>query len=198
MLGLQVDAPFRLIVEISTACLQQLDRMRVGAADEILRNDVVKTVEQALVNEAVEEVQLIGRVVKQVADNIFQHVLLKLANVGKISEADLRLHHPELRRMTRGVAVLGAEGRAEGVDVAERSREGLGVELSADGQGSHLAEEIFVVVDFTFIGLRNVIEIHGRELEHLAGAFSIGSGHDRSVDVNKSALLEELVDRERS
>ena len=43
--------------------------------------------------------------------------------------------------------VLGAEGRAEGVDLAQRAGEDLRLELAADGQEGRLAEEVLGEID---------------------------------------------------
>ena len=60
----------------------------------------------------------------------------------QIAERHLGLDHVELGEVARRVRVLGAEGRAEGVDVGEGQREDLGFELSADREVGALAEEV--------------------------------------------------------
>ena len=54
--------------------------------------------------------------------------------VVEVGEGDLRLDHPELGQVARRVGVLGAEGRAEGVDLAQRQAVRLDVELAGDGE----------------------------------------------------------------
>ena len=61
---------------------------------------------------------------------------------GQIGERDLGLDHPELGQVAAGVAVLGAERRAEGVDLRQRQAVGLDVQLAADGEERFLAEEV--------------------------------------------------------
>ena len=56
------------------------------------------------------------------------HVLLE------VHERDLGLHHPELGEVAAGLALLGAEGGAEAVDLAERRGGGLDVELARLGE----------------------------------------------------------------
>ena len=58
----------------------------------------------------------------------------------QIAERHLRLDHPELVRVPRGVRVLRAKGRAEGVNFRKRAGERLGLELAADGQVSRARE----------------------------------------------------------
>jgi hypothetical protein len=64
--------------------------------------------------------------------------------VEEIVEGHLGLDHPELGGVAGGVAVLGAEGGAEGVDVAERTGEGLALELAADGEVGGAAKEVLL------------------------------------------------------
>ena len=52
----------------------------------------------------------------------------------QVAEGHLGLHHPELGQVAAGVRVLGAEGGTEGVDVAERQRRDLGLELARHGE----------------------------------------------------------------
>ena len=48
--------------------------------------------------------------------------------------------------MARRVAVLGAKGRAEGVNLGKRQREDLSFELAANGEKGRLAEKILLPV----------------------------------------------------
>ena len=98
--------------------------------------------------------------------------------------------------MARGVGVFGAEGGAEGVNVAECHGEVLGVELAGDGQAGLLAEEVLGIVDLAVLGLGDVFKIERRDLEHLARALAVGAGDDGGVDVGEAAALEELMHRE--
>ena len=95
--------------------------------------------------------------------------------------------------MARGVGILGAERGAEGVNVAERHSEVLGVELAGDGQARLLAEEVLAVVDLAVLRAGRVLKVERRHLEHLARALAVGAGDDGGVDVDEAAALEELV-----
>jgi hypothetical protein len=85
-------------------------------------------------------------VVEHVADDVFQEILGELHVAREVAERHLGLDHPELGEVSRRVRVLGAEGGAEGVDVAEREREDLAFELAADGEVGGFSEEIRAVV----------------------------------------------------
>ena len=95
--------------------------------------------------------------------------------------------------MTGCVGILCAEGRSEGVNIAECHCISLDVQLSAYGQVRWFSEEILGEVDRAVLVLRDVVQIHRCNLEHLTCALAVTSGDQRSVNVNETALLEELV-----
>ena len=100
--------------------------------------------------------------------------------------------------MARGVGVLGAERRAERVDVLERQREDLGFQLAGNGQVRGFAEEVLGVVHRAVLVLGHVLQIQGRDVEHLAGAFGVAGSDQRRVRVDVALILEELVDGVRA
>ena len=53
-----------------------------------------------------------------------------MLDVFEVGERHLRLDHPELGQMAAGLRLLGAERRAEAVDLAERHRIGFVVKLA--------------------------------------------------------------------
>ncbi len=59
-----------------------------------------------------------------------QHVFSKLLHVFKRRVGHFRLDHPELGEMAAGLGFLGAEGRAESVDLAERHGGGFVIKLA--------------------------------------------------------------------
>ena len=97
--------------------------------------------------------------------------------------------------MAGRVGVLRAESRSECVHIAERLRERLNIQLAGDCHIDRFAEEILRVVYLPVLRHRNFVERQGRDLEHLACAFRIGSRYDRGMDIHKVALLEKFVDR---
>ncbi len=96
--------------------------------------------------------------------------------------------------MATRVAVLGAEGGAEGVDLAHREAVGLDVELSRDGQVSFAAKEVLAKVHTALLCTRQVGHVQGRDAEHLSGAFAVIGGDDGGVNPVEAALMEEAVD----
>ncbi len=93
-----------------------------------------EALDEALVDKLVEHSEFIGAAVHDVADDVLEHVLGEVHIVGQVGKGDLGLDNPELGRVARGVGVLGAEGRAEGVHVAKGHGEVLGVELAGHGE----------------------------------------------------------------
>ena len=177
---------------------QKLDGFGIGDVAEIGGHDVVQALQQALVHELVKEAHLLGRILQNVGNDVLDHILSQTHIVGQIGKRDFRLDHPELGGVARGVGVFGAEGGAEGVDVAEGHGEGLAVELAGDGQIGGLAEEVLGIIDLAVLRSGRVIDIKRRDLEHFARALAVGAGNERRMDVDEAALLEELVDGERN
>ena len=91
--------------------------------------------------------------------------------------------------------VLGAERRAERVDLAQRAGVDLAFELAAHGQVRRLAEEVLRVVDLAVGLARQLGRVERRHAEHRAGPFAVAGRDDRRVDVEEALLLEEVVDR---
>ena len=75
--------------------------------------------------------------------------------------------------MPAGVGVLGAEGRAERVDLGEGQAIGLDVELARYRQKSLAAEEILAVIDLALSVARQVGEIERRYAKQRARALRI-------------------------
>ena len=195
--GLQVAAPEYLVGEAVVVRFEKLHGVGVADAAEVARPHVFQTFQQTLVHELVQEGHLLGRVLQHVADDIFQHGFRGVHVVFQVSEGHFRLDHPELRRVARGVRVLGAEGRPEGIDVAEGHGEGLAVQLSAHGQVRFLAEEVLREIDGAVFSARRGVRVERGHAEHLARAFAVAAGDEGRVHVNEAALLEEAVDRVR-
>ena len=93
--------------------------------------------------------------------HIGQHKLQHIRGQGhvvlEVGKGDLRLNHPELRGMALGVGLLGAEGGAKGVHLAEGHGHALGLQLAGDGQAGWLAEEVLGEIHLAIRGLRNIV-----------------------------------------
>ena len=137
-----------------------------------------------------------GRSFSRALKTYFSSASARSASSDQIGEGDLRLDHPELGEVAAGVRVLGAEGRAEGVDLGQRQAVGLDVELAGDGQEGLAAEEVLREIDFA-VRFWQVRQVERRDAEQRARAFGVGGGDDRRVDPEEAALVEEAVDRLR-
>ena len=144
----------------------------------------------AFVHKLAKQREVFGAMLQRAPRHSFHELFGQVHIPPQITEGHLRLDHPELRGMARGVRVLGAEGRAEGVDVGQRAGERLSFKLAADGQVGRFAEEIRLRL------LVNVA-LEDRDAEHLARALAVARGDDRRVHIDEVALLEELMHRER-
>ena len=195
VLCLELFAPFRLVFKLYAGFLQDVDGFGIGDASEVGFRDVAQTLDQSLVDEGIEEVQFFRRVLKNIVDDVFEHALREIHVVFDIREGDFRLDHPEFRGVSRGVGVFGAEGRAEGVNVAEGLCVGFSVQLPGNREVGRLAEEILRVIHGAVLSAGRIADVQSRHLEHFAGALCVRARDDRGVDVDKTALLEELMDR---
>ena len=140
VLGLQIAAPEDLVIELVIVRLKQLDSLGIRHMAEIGGHDVVQAVDEALVDKLVEECHFLRRVLQHVGDDELDHVLGELHVVGEIGKRDLRLDHPELRRVAGRVGVFGAECRAEGIDVYKR--QGFSVMATSEDNQAYLQKLI--------------------------------------------------------
>ncbi len=95
-----------------------------------------------------------------------QERLGQRGDVIEVRKRHLGLNHPELRRVPPRVGVLGAESRAEGVNIAHRASVGLAFKLTAHGQRGVLSEEILFVIDRAVLTSRQCVKIKRRNLKH--------------------------------
>ena len=154
---------------------------------------MLETLKKALVDKAVEKREIVRAALHHAANDVLDHRFRHFHVAVEVAERHLRLDHPELGGVARGVGILGAERGAERVNVAERHSEVLGVELAGDGQARLLAEKVLAVIDLAVGRSRRVLQIQRRDREHLTRALTVRAGDDGGVDIDKAAALEELV-----
>ncbi len=98
-----------------------------------------------VVDPLVEELHVLGGTAASTSPKMrFRKRFGQVHVVGQVAERHLRLDHPELGQVPRGVGVLRAERGAEGVDLAQRAGEDLRLQLAADGQIGRPVEEVLV------------------------------------------------------
>ena len=156
---------------------------------------MVKPFQQSLIHILVEEVHLIGAAFKHRIDDVLNHCFRSVHVSVEIAERHFGLYLPKLCGMASGVAVFGAEGRAEGINIAECKCKGFAMQLAADGQVTGLPKEVLGEVDLSVLRLGRVIHIEGCDAEHLACTLTVAACKQRSVYINKPALIEEAVYR---
>ena len=111
-----------------------------------------------------------ARSVEDAADDLDQEVLGEVHVAVEVDERDLGLDHPELGQMAARLRLLGAEGRAEAVHLAERHRAGLHVELAG-------LREVGLVVEVV-------------DLEQRRRALARVGREDRRVDQREAVRVE--------
>ena len=127
VLGLQVQAPFHRELEFLVGLLQQGDGIAVVDALERRIDEGFQARDRIGLHALGDEGQVVATFVQHGAEHVLQKVLGQLRVGSQVVERDFRFDHPELGQVARGVAVFRTEGRAEGVDLAQRQRIGLGI-----------------------------------------------------------------------
>src|SRR3970282_660632 len=95
--------------------------------------------------------------------------------------------------MARRIAVLRAEGGAERIDLGKAQGKNLGLQLTANLQVWGPAEEVLRQVDVTVRAAREVAQVQGCYIKHLAGTFAIRGGDNRRLNVDEVSLLKKAV-----
>ena len=197
VLALQVSAPVDGVLELVAGCdcrLEDFDTLSVGQTDELGADYAFEALQKGVVVAVVKELDVVAAVLESILDEALDEVLGEVHVVLDVVEGHLRLDHPELSEVARGVGVLGAEGGAEGVDFAYGCGSELTFELTAYREAGHLAEEVLLVVGLALLVLGNVAKVERGDLEHLACALGVGLGDQGSVEVDESLVVEILVD----
>ena len=97
--------------------------------------------------------------------------------------------------MSGRIRVFGPERRPERVDLRQRQRAELSLELARHGQVAGFAEEILRIVYLSCVVPRHVVQVERRDLKHGAGALGVAARDQRSVEIEESPVVEILVYR---
>ena len=119
VLSLKVDAPLDRVVELLAGLQKNIDCFRVSHMAEFSARYALQAINETLVDELIEESHLFRSILKNIVDDILDHRFRDFHVIFKICKCHLRLNHPELRCMARGIGILGTECRSECVHVAE-------------------------------------------------------------------------------
>ena len=179
--GLQVRAPLHLILERIVVLAQDLHGLRVRNAGKIAVYQRVQALQKRFVEKLVEESHLVRAGLQNIGDDAFHHCLGEVHLIRQVREGDLRLDHPELGRMARCVGILGAEGGAEGIDLAEGRGHRLALQLAGDRQVRSAAEEVLGKIHRAFFRSGRLGRVQRGNAKHLARAFAVRPGDQRRM-----------------
>ena len=104
-------------------------------------------------------------------DDVGEEVFGESHEAVEVEVGHLGLDHPELGEVAAGLGLFGAKGGAEAVDLAERQRGGLDVELAGLGEVGHVFVEVL-------------------HLEEVGGAFAGVGCEDGRVGADESIGIE--------
>ena len=115
MLRLQVNAPLHRILKFLLRVLKHLDRIAVIHPYEFGFDNVFEFCDQAFLDALFKKRHIVGALGEYGGNNVFQQRFGKCRVIAQIGKSDFRFDHPEFRQVPRGVGILCAESRAEGV-----------------------------------------------------------------------------------
>ena len=145
MLGLKVNTPLNRVLKLLTSLyclLQNLNSLGVRNAGELGSCNMVQALKQALIHKLVEHLKLIWAVLKNVCNNVAQHLFCNVHVLCKVTESHLWLNHPELCSVATSVGVLCAERWAKGVHVTKGHSKVLCLKLTRNGEVRRLTKEV--------------------------------------------------------
>ena len=183
--GLKVCAPIYGVLELVFMLFKYLYRTSIGDLFEIAVYDMVKPFDKTLIHKVVEELHFFRALFEDVFNNVLDHVSSEIHIVVKIGESNFRLNHPELSGVAVGIALLRSESGSESINVAERERETLCVELTAYGKVGAFTEEVLRKIYAAVLFERRILGIESGHSEHFARAFAVAARDKRSVHVYK-------------
>ena len=199
VLALEVNAPIYRILELdSVLCslLKNPDSLGVLKPYELCSDHAPESLDETVVVFVVEEPYIVNAVLQCPGNQVFDEFLRKVHIVLYIVECHLRLNHPELSKMSRGIGILSPECRAECIDFANGSRSKFAFELSAHGKAGLLPEKILIVVDFALlVPWKRFVKIQSGHLEHLSCTLTVRLSDERCVEINEALFLEECMNR---
>ena len=193
VLGLKIASPIYGIIKTVFNFGKNFDCFGVIKANKFLLADCFKTFDKAFVIKIVEEFHFSRAVIKNIAEDIFDHIFGKLHFVFKVCKSNFRFDHPEFGGVALGIGFFRAEGGSEGIDVAESHCHCFAFKLARNGKTGCFSEEILAEINGAVFVSRRIGRIKGCYSEHFACAFTAGTSDERSMNIDKSSALEELV-----
>ena len=99
--------------------------------------------------------------------------------------------------MAGGIGIFRAEGRPEGVNVAECKSIGFRIQLPAYRKIGRLAEKVLAVIHLSLFCFGHIFQIQSGHLEHFSGSFTVASRDQGCMHINKISFLEIFMNRIR-
>ncbi len=122
---------------------------------------------------AADDGQLCRAIFEHALHDVREEVFGEDEQAVEIAVSDLGLDHPELGEVAAGLGLLGAEGGAEAVDLAQGERRGLNIELAGLGEKRGVAEVV--------------------HREEGGGAFAGGGREDGRIGADEAVGVEVLL-----
>ena len=195
VLGLKIGAPADRVLPRLAALGENFNRVGVTAADKGFLQNEVEAREQILIHKLTEKFE-VGRAVRaRVANEVFHEFLGERHVAIEIAERDLGLDHPKFRGVAGRMGVLRTERGAERVNVGERRRENLRLQLATHSEKGLLRKKVFRDVNRAIFRHRRMREVERRHAKHIARALGVARRDDRRVHAQKIPFLEKLVHR---
>ena len=196
MLAGQVTTPvnreFKL-VSFSNGLFQDLNTFGIRQTDKFRVYNLLQTFYQAFVHHLVQELQVIGTIVKRPFHTELNEFFFQIHQLGQISKGNFWLYHPELSQMARSIRVFCTESRTECINRSQCRCSKFTLQLTRNSQTGLLAEEVIVVNNGTILIFLQVIKVLGCHLEHLTSTLAIRRRNNRRVEVEETFLMEESM-----
>mmetsp|Transcript_57273 Transcript_57273/g.131265 ORF Transcript_57273/g.131265 Transcript_57273/m.131265 type:complete len:347 (+) Transcript_57273:331-1371(+) len=164
---------------------EDLDGLGVRAASEGLGDDRLRPGDALRIVHLGEHGEVIHALLEHALAAEPDVVFGALHVVVEVRERDLRLDHPELRKVPGGMGVLRAEGRPERVHRGHRARVDLRLQLARDGHGDRLPEKVLGIVDGPIRQAPDPAHLRGRSL----GLLDLGLARLEFVEGGFEVLL---------
>ena len=189
--GLQVAAPLDRVIKAAAALVDDINGFCVGESDEGFSENIFEPGEDSGIDTLVEEFHIIAAICEYIADDGADEGFGQIHIVIEVVERHFGFDHPEFSEVAGGVAVFGAEGRAEGVDITDGSRIGFCFQLATYGERCRFTEKVLFPVDAVDLFFGEHGEVERGDLKHFAGAFAVGCSDDGGIEIQEAAVLKE-------
>ena len=178
---------YRFFQDLDTFCIRQTYKWFLQYP--------LQTFNQALIKHIVQELHIVITVVQCPLYTVFDEFFCQIHVVIDVIESYFRFNHPELSQMTRCIWIFRTECRSECINCSQSSSSQFTFQLSGNRQTGLFAKEIIIINNRSVFIFLQIIEVHGSNLEHLSGTFTVWCCNQRSVEIEETSFMEELMNR---